>query len=81
MDEFPLALPRPRGLFGPLLEPGRWLRDRVPVPAFRSKCVDAGLSAADTEKLVDFLRKAQSGRRLRPGSRFAHGYKYVWPYE
>ena len=64
-----------------MVERGRWLPDRVPIPAFRSKCVDAGLSATETEKLVDFLRKAQSGRRLRQGSRFARGHKYVWPYE
>jgi hypothetical protein len=42
--------------------PERWLPDRVSVQAFKRECLDAGLSAGDTEMLVAFLRKAQSGR-------------------
>jgi hypothetical protein len=45
---------------------GRWRRDRVPLGAFREKCLDAGLSAADTDEMVDMLTRAQNGRRLVP---------------
>src|ERR1700682_4697234 len=60
-----------------------WTQDAGSAIACRSRrsaasVLTPGLSAADTEKLVDFLRKAQSGRRLRPGSRFARGYKYAF---
>jgi hypothetical protein len=42
--------------------------------AFRRQCNDAGLSPADTAKLVDLLRRRQSGRRLVVGSTFYRGF-------
>jgi hypothetical protein len=59
-----------------MLRRDRWLPDRVPIAAFRGKCLDAGLSTVDTEKLVDFLRRRQSGRRLVVGSRFYRGFTF-----
>jgi hypothetical protein len=46
----------------------------VPLAAFRQQCNDAGLSAADTAKLVDLLRRRQSGRRLIVGSTSYRGF-------
>jgi hypothetical protein len=46
----------------------------VPLAAFRQQCNDAGLSPADTAKLVDLLRRRQSGRRLVVGSTFYRGF-------
>jgi hypothetical protein len=43
--------------------PGRWLLERVTISAFRGECSNAGLCGADTDKLVDLLRKAQEGKR------------------
>jgi hypothetical protein len=45
---------------------GRWRGDRVSIDAFRSKCIDVGLSTADTDEMVDLLTRAQNGRRLVP---------------
>lgn len=59
-----------------MLRPDRWLPDRVSLAAFRDGCIDAGLSPADTAKLVDFLRRRQSGRRLVVGSRFSRGFTF-----
>lgn len=42
----------------------RWLR--VDVAAFRKKCLDEGMRVEDVTELVDWLRKAQDGRRLVP---------------
>jgi hypothetical protein len=42
---------------------GRWHPERVSVAAFKEHCLAAGLSAADTDDLVDMLTRAQAGRR------------------
>jgi hypothetical protein len=64
-----------------MAEPGRWRSGRVSVAAFRSRCLDVGFSTGDTDLMVDLLRKAQSGRRMRPSSRFYRGFKFSFPYE
>jgi hypothetical protein len=50
--------------------PQRWTRDRVPLRAFERKCLEAGLSSADTRELVALLRRAHKGDRMRVTSRF-----------
>jgi hypothetical protein len=44
----------------------RWRPDRVPIGSFREECLAAGLSAADTDVMVEMLTRAQNGRRLVP---------------
>jgi hypothetical protein len=50
--------------------PERWTRDRVPLRAFERRYLDAELSPADTSELVDLLRRAHKGDRMRVTSRF-----------
>jgi hypothetical protein len=45
---------------------GRWRIGRVSPEAVRSKCLDAGLSTADTDVVVEMLAKVQKGLRLGP---------------
>ncbi|WP_330449848.1 hypothetical protein [Streptomyces anulatus] len=44
----------------------RWSPSRVSVDAFRSKCEGVGMSPEDVVEVVDWLRRAQAGRQLRP---------------
>lgn len=44
----------------------RWAPSRVSVEPFRSKCEAVGMSAEDAAEVVDWLRKTQTGRQLRP---------------
>lgn len=44
----------------------RWSSSRVPVDAFRRKYEGIGMSPEDADEVVDWLRKTQAGRRLRP---------------
>lgn len=48
--------------------PERWRP--ITVEALRSKCLSAGLSAKDTETVVDLLRTRQAGRRLVPAASY-----------
>jgi hypothetical protein len=59
---------------------GRWRVDRVPIDAFREKCIDVGLSAADADDLVDMLTKAQAGRRLVPKWGYSD-FKFAHPFD
>lgn len=56
----------------------RW--DRVDVEAFRAKCKAEGMRSEDYEELVDWLKKAQAGRRLVP-TRTYRDYKWHEPPE
>jgi hypothetical protein len=42
----------------------------VDIAAFRSKCLSEGMRTEDTQLLVDWLAKAQSGRRLIPSKSY-----------
>lgn len=42
----------------------RWMK--VDLAAFRAKCLSEGMRNEDTVELVDWLRRAQQGRRLVP---------------
>ncbi|MCX3287092.1 hypothetical protein OR263_10270 [Streptomyces sp. NEAU-H22] len=44
----------------------RWSPSRVPSEALRNKCRAIGMTVKDADEVVDWLRKTQSGRRLRP---------------
>lgn len=50
--------------------PEKWTRDQVPLRSFERRCLDARLSPADTSELVDLLRRAHNGDRMRVTSRF-----------
>jgi hypothetical protein len=41
----------------------RWTKDRAPVDAVRVTCLDAGMTADDTEKIIALLRKGESTPR------------------
>jgi hypothetical protein len=60
--------------------PQRWTEDRAPVDAVRSKCLDAGMTAEDTNTIVDLLRKRQAGKRLVP-QRSYKGFRFALPVE
>ncbi|MFI9538303.1 hypothetical protein ACIG56_34360 [Nocardia fusca] len=45
-------------------EPKRWTRLRVTVEAFGAQCRKAGLTAADSAEICEYLSKAQAGKRL-----------------
>ncbi|MFE9855626.1 hypothetical protein [Streptomyces sp. NPDC005780] len=57
-----------------MLVPNRWAPSRVSPEAFRSKCEVVGMTSEDVAEVVDWLRRAQSGRRLRP----QHIKDYRW---
>lgn len=44
----------------------RHRRHSVDLAAFRSACLSEGMRTEDTQMLVDWLAKAQAGRRLIP---------------
>ncbi|GAA2338549.1 hypothetical protein OKJ48_04745 [Streptomyces kunmingensis] len=44
----------------------RWSPSRVSKEALRTKCEAVGMSDQETAKVVDWLQKTQSGRRLVP---------------
>jgi hypothetical protein len=44
----------------------RWAPHRAPVQAVRVKCLESGMSAQDTDTVIDLLRKTQAGKRLVP---------------
>ncbi len=58
----------------------RWTKDRAPVDAVRAKCLDAGMTAEDTQTIVELLRKVQAGRRLVP-QRSYKGFRFNTPVE
>ncbi|WP_374928609.1 hypothetical protein [Kytococcus sedentarius] len=47
-----------------MVNPKRWRG--VDPGAFRDTCLAEGMRAEDVDELVDYLRRAQDGRRLRP---------------
>jgi hypothetical protein len=59
----------------------RWVRDRAPVSAVRAKCLELGMTAKDTDTIIDLVLKAQTpGRRFVP-NRFYRGTSYPYPVE
>lgn len=42
----------------------------VDVKAFRQRCLDVGMTKKETAEMVDYLTRAQAGRRLVPGSTY-----------
>lgn len=56
--------------------PQRWTVIRAPARAFERRCLEAGLTAADTDALTALLRRAQRGDRMRVSSRFDRGHRY-----
>jgi len=60
-------------------EPARWSGLRVSPEAFEAQCRAAGLPADDAATVGEFLRKAQTGRKLIPKSLykdFVFAYDY-----
>lgn len=49
-----------------MLVPTRWAASRVPADALRRKCEAVGMSTEEAGEVVDWLRKRQAGRQLRP---------------
>lgn len=49
-----------------MLVPHRWAASRVSADAFRRKCEAVGMTTEEAVEVVDWLRKRQAGRRLRP---------------
>ncbi|WP_213578575.1 hypothetical protein [Rhodococcus sp. USK13] len=60
-------------------EPDRWSRPRISPEAFDAQCQAAGLPADDAATVSEFLRKAQSGRRLAP--RWYRNFKFQYDYD
>lgn len=59
--------------------PQRWTVTRAPARSFERQCLEAGLTAADTDALTALLRRAQRGDRMRVSSRFDRGHRYNLP--
>jgi hypothetical protein len=59
--------------------PQRWTVARAPARAFERQCLEAGLTAADTDALTALLRRAQRGDRMCVSSRFGRGQRYNLP--
>lgn len=60
--------------------PHRWTPDRAPVRVVRAKCLELGMTEADTETVIDLLSKTQAGRRLVP-NRFYRDFQFNHPVE
>jgi len=60
-------------------ERDRWARSRVTPEMFEAQCREVGLPEDDVATVGDFLRKAQSGRRLvahKSYQEWTFGYDY-----
>jgi hypothetical protein len=49
-----------------MLMPHRWAPTRVTAEALRGECEAIGMTAEDVSEVVDWLRRRQAGRTLRP---------------
>jgi hypothetical protein len=60
----------------------RWTKARAPVDAVKAKCLDSGMTAEDTETIVDLLHRVQAGKRFVPqGSYRRSRFRFSPPVE